>query len=185
MVFADGIHRLLPYGSIGRHTLNRPPQLRPRSPRISPVCSSLQHVGRHTRPATPGLPHQSTPCSILNLIDSLAILNCAPNHVCGHYQYVLHDACTPSTYCPSYLLPGPQIHHKVTGVVSCVASENRRNLPQSMCKWFDRNHPLPVGLSRCLVDSTVHRHLGTSVTKNDAGLPDHLGQHRECIVRPH
>ena len=33
----------------------------------------------------------------------------------------------------------PQTRHEVTGVVSCMVSENRRNLPSYMCKCFHCN----------------------------------------------
>ena len=97
-----------------------------------------------------------------------------------HTEHVLRLA----SVCPSYLLRGPQIRHKVIGVVSCVFSANRPNLLQCMYKWFDRNRALPVGLYRRLVDGTLHRHLqGTSATENDADPPVRLGQHSDCIAQ--
>ena len=76
----------------------RPLQLRPRPPRISPVCSLLRHVGCRTRPATPGFPHQST---LSCLADSIPIHSqwYPRSCLCGHgQQHFLHDACIPSTY---------------------------------------------------------------------------------------
>ena len=76
----------------------------------------------------------------------------------------------------------------VTGVVSCVVNAVMRIVRICCNPCTNGSTAITLFLLAFLaVSSTarLHQHLGTSTTESDVGLPDHLGQHRECIVCPH
>ena len=163
----------------------RPLQLRPRPPRISPVCSLLRHVGCRTRPATPGFPHQSTLCPVL-LILFLFILNGTLVHVCvvmANSIFCTMHAYRARTQAGALILGANRYVTQSLVLYPALSMESSESTAMHV-QMLPLQSPSSLDLSRCLIGGTAHQHLRVSAIEKDTGLHDCLGQRRECFVEP-